>query len=187
MGIGLLGYWLVGVLGNIGMVMIFETERFIVRKLRIKDLEDFYDMQSNENVMRYVKPALNYEESVVELEKFISYYTDTARFFHLWAIESKLGGDFIGICGVYHNDTKDNEIAYRLREQFWGKGIGGEIAKGLISYCFNTLNMNKIVASVDEVNTGSVKILEREMTFVERVYSEKRMRYSLKYSLECES
>ena len=51
--------------------MIFTTDRFIIRKLRLDDIEDFYDMQSNENVMRYIKPALNYEESKIELEKFI--------------------------------------------------------------------------------------------------------------------
>lgn len=154
--------------------MRFETDRFVIRKLRLDDFEDFYDMQSSENVMRYIKAPLDHDESKAELEKFIGYYSDDKRYFHLWAIVSKTNEDFVGICGVYHNDKGENEIAYRLREKYWGNGIGGEVAKGLISYCFDDLGMDRIVASADEGNIGSVKILDREMNFVERYYSGKR-------------
>lgn len=163
--------------------MIFETERFLIRELRHEDIEDFFDMQSNENVMRYVKSPLDYEESIMELEKFIGYYSGDTRYFFLWAIESRESADFVGICGVYHNDNKENEIAYRLREQFWGIGIGSEVVKGLIAYCLSTLEMNEIVAFVDDDNIGSVKILDRQMDFVERTYSKKRERFSRKYRL----
>jgi len=165
------------------MSLIFETDRFIIRRLRVEDIEDFYAMQGSENVMRYIKAPLNYEESVVELGKFIGYYTGTSRYFLLWAIESKADSDFVGLCGVYHNDSKENEIAYRLREQFWGMRIGSEIAKSLIYYYFSSLKMKEIVASADEDNIGSVKILEREMGFVERVYSEGRGCFTRKYVL----
>ena len=163
--------------------MEFDTERFIIRKLNYDDLEDFYDMQSNERVMQYIKKPLNYEESKVELEKFIGYYSSNSRFFLLWAIEAKSDQQFIGLCGVYHNESKENELAYRLREQFWGQGIGSEIVKRLIPHCFTALSMQTIVACVDEENVGSVKILERQMQFVERNYTEKQKRFSKKYTL----
>ena len=163
------------------MSVIFETERFIIRKLRLEDLEEFYDMQSNENVMRYIKAPLNYEESEAELEKFIGYYSVSSRYFYLWAIESMDTQEFAGLCGVYHNAAKENEIAYRLREQFWGRGIGSEVVKKLIYHCMSTLSLPGIVAFVDEDNVGSVKILEKEMEFLERFYVESRDRYSLKF------
>jgi ribosomal-protein-alanine N-acetyltransferase len=161
--------------------MEFESQRFIVRKLTPDDLESFYDMQSSENVMRYVKDPLNYEESKVELEKFIGYYSGNSRFFLLWAIEAKDHGGFVGICGVYHNNDKENEIAYRLREKYWGQGIGSEVVNELIPFCFSSLGMEEIVAFVDEKNSGSVKILERQMQMVERFFDEKRGRFSRKY------
>jgi len=80
--------------------MRFETDRFVIRKLRLDDFEDFYDMQSSENVMRYIKAPLDHDESKAELEKFIGYYSDDKRYFHLWAIVSKTNEDFVGICGV---------------------------------------------------------------------------------------
>jgi RimJ/RimL family protein N-acetyltransferase len=52
--------------------MHFETDRFIIRKLKNEDSEDFHDMQSKENVMRYIKSPLNYEERKVELQQFFN-------------------------------------------------------------------------------------------------------------------
>lgn len=161
--------------------MEFETNRFTIRKLELGDFDAFYDMQRNEKVMRYIKAPLSYEESKVELQKFIDYYKDSSRFFLLWAIEDKFDEAFVGICGVYHNEEGEHEIAYRLREQFWGKGIGREVAKGLISHCTTVLDVNELVAHVDEENIGSVKILEREMRFEKREYSEDRGCFTRKY------
>ncbi len=163
--------------------MEFVTDRCNIRKLRTEDFEDFYEMQSSMNVMRYVKPPLNYEESKMELEKFINYYSDDSRFFLLWAIEQKNTRDFLGICGVYHNELNENEIAYRFRENYWGMGYGSEVARALISHCFSEFEIKEIVAHADEENTGSLKILEREMKFVERVFSEKSGRHERKYIL----
>jgi len=163
--------------------MEFVTDRCLIRKLRMDDFEAFYEMQSSVNVMRYVKPPLNYEESKLELQKFIDYYSDDSRFFLLWAIERKNTQEFLGICGVYHNEELENEIAYRLREKYWGIGYGSEVARALISHCFSELEMKEIIAYADEENSGSVKILEKEMRFAKRVFSESSGRHERKYIL----
>jgi ribosomal-protein-alanine N-acetyltransferase len=133
--------------------------------------------------MRYIKDPSNYEESKIELQNFIGYYTSNERFFLLWAIEAKDDGKMVGICGVYHNSDKENEIAYRLREKYWGKSIGSEIAIALISHCLTKMNMSELVAFADELNVGSVKILEQTMKFEMRFFDEKRERYTNKYIL----
>ena len=91
--------------------------------------------------------------------------------------------DFIGICGVYENGEKEKEIAFRIREKFWEMRIGGEIVKSLIHYCLIDLELDVIVAYVDEDNIGSVKILDGEMKFVKRYYSDERERFCRKYKL----
>ena len=53
---------------------MFETERTVVRRLREADVESFYDMQSNPNVMRYIKETMTFAESRKEMDRFISYY-----------------------------------------------------------------------------------------------------------------
>lgn len=144
---------------------LFNTERLVIRPLELTDLDSFYDMQSNPNVMRFIKKTMNREESIKELNRFINYYQEKEIYFKIWAVETKLEQQFIGICGVYKNDKSEFEIAYRLRELYWGKGYGKEIAKGLINYCFQILNLPELTGYVVLGNKGSIKILAEEMNF----------------------
>ena len=109
----------------------------------------------------------------MELKRFMDYYEGENIYFNIWAVEEKLGNQFIGLCGVYKNEHAEYEIAFRLREQFWGNGFGREMAKGLIGYCFKNENINEISAYAREGNIGSINILEREMIFEKEIYSEK--------------
>lgn len=87
----------------------------------------------------------------------------------VWAME--YDNELIGICAYLKNDQKEDEIGYRLREQFWKKGFGTEIAKGLIDFGFRELGLEKIVADVAIQNTNSVKILEKFMTLQQEFYN----------------
>jgi ribosomal-protein-alanine N-acetyltransferase len=150
---------------------LFKTKRLTVRPLEDSDLEPFYDMQSNFKVMQYVKPEMNLEESKAELNRFISYYYNQNINFNIWAVIELNTNVFIGICGVYENEKKEFEIAYRLREHFWGKGYGRETASALIQYCFEEMNLETLTAYARIGNIGSIQILKQEMdykyTFVE--------------------
>lgn len=143
--------------------MIFNTERLSIRKLKTSDIKEFHDMLGNPNVMKYVKTPLTLKASELELQKFIDLYSNPSKFYNIWAVDLKESSKLIGICGVYENTDGEHEIAYRLRELFWGNGFGNEICEALINYCNTNLNLNKLVAYVHPENTGSIKILERHM------------------------
>lgn len=164
--------------------MLFDTNRLFVRHLEEDDQEWFYDMQSNPKVMLYIKAVMNRKESKTELDRFIGYYKDTTVFFKIWAVVEKCSNKFIGICGVYKNDINEFEIAYRVRECFWGKGFGKEIAKGLIKYCFSEMHLEQLTGYVSKQNISSVRILEKEMIFVEEFYSVKENSIERKYTLK---
>ena len=154
-------------------MQIFHTDRFLIRRLLKSDIDAFHDMQGNPNVMRYIKPAMNREESERELDRFMGYYEDYNIRFEIWAIEEKSSNKFVGICGIYENGQFESEIAYRLRELHWGEGIASEVTKGLIKYCYSHTNIRQLCAYVRLDNVGSIRILEREMNFVKQFYSEK--------------
>lgn len=51
--------------------MIYKTERLLIRKLLPTDIEPFYEMRSNVNVMKYTDtPIKTYTESIKDLYKF---------------------------------------------------------------------------------------------------------------------
>ena len=65
------------------------------------------------------------------------------------------------------NDQKQNEIGYRLLRQFWGRGYGQEICDALIWHTLEKMNLEQIVAFVDQANIASTRILGRsKMEFV---------------------
>ena len=164
--------------------MIFETERLYVRKLQKSDIEGFYDMQSNPNVMQHIKQFMNRSESEMELERFINYYNNEDVFFKIWAVEEKNDNKFIGICGVYENEKNEFEIAYRLRELYWKRGFGKEIAKNLIHYCFDNFDLNELTAYVRLENKGSINILKKEMELVKEFFCKKVNLYEQVYQLK---
>jgi len=164
--------------------IIFSTERLNVRQLTLKDLNDFYEMQSNPRVMLYVKPPLTFEKSKAELVKFIAYYSNPDKFYKIWAVTKNTNNQFVGICGIYQNQKSEYEIAYRLTESAWGNKYGSEIAASLVHYSQSKLNLKHLVAYVYKKNIPSVKILEEHMNFVEELILNPKEKIGLKYSIE---
>ncbi len=141
--------------------MIFETNRLIIRQLSKEDSDLYFDMMGNPNVMNLVpRPVMSREESDKHLLCVLNSAPDMTNK-KVWAIDSKIDNEFIGICAFLKNDDHEDEIGYRLREKFWEKGYGTEIARGLIDYGFHNMNMDLITADVITTNLGSMKILEK--------------------------
>ena len=143
--------------------MIFETERLFVRKLKEADADLFFDLMSNSNVMNMIpQTILNKDESYSQLKDLIELEQSSDT--KIWSLCQKSNNEFIGFAGFLKNTDSEDEIAYRLREKYWNKGFGTEIAKGLLDFGFNEKNMNLITADVFIENIKSIKILEKFFT-----------------------
>ena len=150
--------------------MIFETERLIFKEIQNNESDAFFDMMGNPNVMNPIPlPAMTKQESDAKLLEIISWYK-ISHSKRIWGIYEKKSSQFIGIGGLILNDEKDDELAYRLREKFWGIGYGTETAKGLIDFAFKELNIKKLAADVNIENIKSAKILDKFMTPVREFY-----------------
>ncbi|QOD61187.1 GNAT family N-acetyltransferase [Polaribacter haliotis] len=140
--------------------MIFETERLLIRKLNVKDLEKFHSLESNPNVLKYATGNVkNYEENKKELNDLIRRYNLPYNDFWIYAVILKDNNNFIGTVALV-KDGADDEIGYRFLENYWGNGFATELCKGLISYC-KQLGMLKIFGYVVDENSASAKILKR--------------------------
>ena len=162
--------------------MIFRTERLQIRKLLATDTDLFFDMMGNPKVMNPVpRPAMNRIESDEKLALIIQQEKNSTT--QIWAI-TELGKDeFMGICGFLVNTDGQNEIAYRLREKYWGVGFGTEIAKGLLTHGFYTLNYTEIIGDVFIENIPSVKILEKFMTSEKEFFNDSDQCIDRRYSV----
>jgi RimJ/RimL family protein N-acetyltransferase len=53
------------------------------------------------------------------------------------------------------------EIGYFLKQSAWGRGYATEVCKRLLQFAFQDVPLNEVVASLDEDNVASKKVLEK--------------------------
>ena len=55
----------------------------------------------------------------------------------------------------------DIEIGYLLKRSAWGKGYATEVCERLIQFAFEAVALDEVVATVDELNVASQKVLQK--------------------------
>jgi RimJ/RimL family protein N-acetyltransferase len=161
-----------------------ETERLFFRFYEEKDKVDFIALFTNEAVMKYVGDGvLTHEQADAFWTKlFEKLYPQK---FNIWAIFAKEDFAYIGHAGIYPRPTRkdDWEFVYFLRQAAWGKGYATEIARRLIEFAFEELNLIEVFATVDDEHVASIRVLEKSgMKFGNYEFDEQG-RFSV-YSIE---
>lgn len=140
-----------------------ETERLILRRLDINDLESMYTMRTHPEVMKYIPiPLPQSEEEVKQYIQSIDTRMDSKECVN-WVITLKESDVMIGTIGFYRMKLEHYraETGYMTLPQFNGKGYVTEALQAIINYGFNTMQLHSIEALVDPDNIGSIKVLEK--------------------------
>ena len=88
----------------------------------------------------------------------------------LLAVRRRDDGQFLGMCGLHHQESfpDDVEIAWRFASQHWGHGYATEAARGWLGYGFTRLRLPRIISVTDLDNARSIALMKRlGMSFVE--------------------
>ena len=147
---------------------VLETERLVLRAMRVSDAEDMYDYAKNERVTEYLlwSPHNSFFYTKDYLQYIQSRYA--VGDFYDWALIEKESGKMIGTCGFTTIDTSNNsgEIGYVLNPDHHGKGYATEAAGRVIEFGFETLGLHRIEARFMEGNEASRHVMEKlGMTF----------------------
>lgn len=143
------------------MKIILETNRLILRELKIDDAANFYELNLNPNVLKYTgnKAFKNIEEAQNFLENYKDYDQNG---FGRWAVINKSNQEFLGWCGLkYDQNLDETDIGFRFFEHQWNKGFATESARACIELGFNHFNLNQIIGRAMRENTASIKVLEK--------------------------
>ena len=126
------------------MNLVLETDRLLLREMKLSDAEKLYEMDCNPNVHRYIKNKIG---------RFV--------------VIEKESNELIGWAGLKYNTVEVNnkinfyDIGYRLNENSWGKGYASEVAFAWLDYGFKTMNLNTIMAAAHAENGASNAILKK--------------------------
>jgi 8-oxo-dGTP diphosphatase len=144
----------------------FTTNRLIIRRPRKSDASRMAELLNDESVVTYLATVpfpYHQDDAVAFIESANGAGGLPPR--NAFVIVGPDGGDIVGGIGVRPSELSDGttagEIGYWLGRDSWGRGYATEAVEALLPYCFHTLALDRVTASVDVENTASCLILEK--------------------------
>lgn len=139
-----------------------ETERLVVRHLRPDDLDEFWEVCGDSEIMRFVGDGrpLSREQTRRWIEKSLENYGKHG--FGCLAVVDKVDDRLVGYCGLV-NPTGEGEaeIIYGFRKRCWGKGLASEAAGAVLEFGFRRCGLRRVIATIAPENHASVRIAEK--------------------------
>jgi RimJ/RimL family protein N-acetyltransferase len=97
------------------------------------------------------------------LKLAIAQQSESPRLSYEFAVTLKETGRVIGAGGVRIRDviSQNGDFGYILHPDFWGNGLGTEVAKALVRFGQNELDLHRIWATCRPENLPSAHVLEK--------------------------
>ena len=143
---------------------LFTSERLGFRNWKTSDVNSLFELNSNNEVMRYF-PAI---QTKTQSESFIQRMQEQFQKngFCYFAVEVIETQEFIGFIGIseqtYEIDFNPSiDIGWRLHPKFWRKGYATEGAKKCLEFAFKELNIKEIVSVAPTINIPSITVMKK--------------------------
>ena len=142
---------------------MIETERTLLRRFTLDDVEDGYQMNRDPEVRKYIVGEGETTRENVRMLIKNNTLADYEKYgFGRLAIIHKQDNRFIGFTGLkYLDDLDEVDVGYRLIREYWGQGLATEATRPTIEYGFETLGLKRIVAMALPENKGSIRVMEK--------------------------
>ncbi len=141
-----------------------ETERLILRRFRASDLASFMAYRNDPEVARYQSwESITRREAMKFIAEQSRHRPGIAGKWFQFAAEIKQGGILAGDCAllVLKSAPRIGEIGYTFARAYQGNGLATEAARAVVDYGFDSLSLNRIIATCDCRNLRSIALMER--------------------------
>ncbi len=142
--------------------LVLETERTCTRQLLDADFEDYFRLENNPEVMRYIsgRPRSREEARLRFAKQRLEYTRDPG--FGVWAVLQKNTQQLIGTaCLNFIEGTFIRQIGYKFTPEKQGKGFATEVATSLLYYGFECGRLQDISAVCAPENRASEKVMQK--------------------------
>ena len=155
--------------------LVIETKRLILRPMRMSDVDDLLEYQSNPEIVKYIPWPPRTREQVIEAaEKTIA----TGKFdiqdendyiVLVWELKKGPGvqdrdtGKVIGQSNSGFRSKRDScgDIGWVTHPEFQRQGYAFEATRALMHYAFEHLPYQRIIADIDTRNPESAAMAEK--------------------------
>ncbi|MFQ4142517.1 GNAT family N-acetyltransferase [Chlorogloeopsis sp. ULAP02] len=143
------------------MKYLLNTERLSLWPCQNEDLNSLHKLWTDANVRRFLWD--DRQISCEEAQSFIE--TSTANFtnygYGIWLFSENQNDLMIaGFAGLLNSSQEPPSLIFGTRPSLWGRGYAKEAARAILDYAFDVLDLECVIADVDEPNKASIKVLE---------------------------
>lgn len=141
--------------------VILTTDRLTLRPFKEDDLDAYYEMCSDSEVMRFLGgKAWTRMETWRHMATILGHWQ--LRGFGLWAVEESSSGAFVGRVGFIQPEGWPGfELGWTLARSSWGKGYATEAARKALAYAFTELDRRHVISLIHPRNGASIAVAER--------------------------
>ena len=143
-------------------IPILETERLTLRPFSEDDVNPFFELSQDPDVMRYVgdRRVPTLQEAWRAVAGWVGHWA--LRGYGQWAIEERGGGQLIGRAGIINPaEWPGPEVGYLLGRSWWGRGYATEGARAAMEWGFREIGFDELISLIDPANTPSMAVAMR--------------------------
>ena len=142
---------------------VIETDRLVLRKMRMSDVPDVYRYARDREVARHV--LWEAHQSIWDTRAYVRFLLCQYRNGEpgSWAIGLRETGRVVGTIGYmgYSPDHATVEVGYSLAREHWGKGLMTEALTAVIRETFRVLKLHRIEAMHFTDNPASGRVMAK--------------------------
>lgn len=148
---------------DVGTIML-ETDRLILRRIEKNDAFDMFNGWCNDNeVTRYL--PWNPHGTIDVTNELLDMWVDDYKNSHVyrWIVILKDTNKPIGTVDVVNKDIDNKvfEIGYCYSKNSWGCGYATEVLSKVISFLFENVGVELVMAKHNENNPASGKVMQK--------------------------
>jgi len=146
--------------------VLLRTERLILRRFTIADVDLLVELDADPDVMRYItggRATPREEIAAGVLPLWLAYY-ERPEGHGYWAAVDRRGGEFLGWFHLRPGrgaPADEPELGYRMRKAAWGRGLATEGSRALLDRAFAELGARRVTASAMADNGASRRVMEK--------------------------
>ena len=143
-----------------------ETERLLVRPLRLDDACDLHELYSDAEAMRFLADAATIPHTLAESEAWVQSKVDLYKRdggMSLWALVERESGRVIGDAGLQWETiagARELDLGCRIVRRLHGRGYATEASTAILRAAFDA-GFNRVTAQTAPDNAAALEVLRR--------------------------
>ena len=143
---------------------IIEDDDILMKQIERQDLNDYVEINMNEELYRYAPGEPR--KTIAAVENIIGHHERDfykKKIINLGIYLKNENNKMVGVAQVFDFDNKVNvvTIGYTLNQNYWGRGIATRTTELLLKYLFCEIDVYRIQAFVMPQNEKSKNVLLR--------------------------